>query len=178
MTTKFSAQRLVGRILPIALCALLVAGLAGCGFYSLTGATIPAHITTIAVPLAEDRSVGAPPGLDQRLTDLLIDRFAGRTRLALVANENDADVVLYAQISRYGSQPVAVTGGEVAALNRITISVDIRYVDRVEDRERLARTFAQNESYSATDLAQEAPTAERVLALIADDVFTAATSDW
>jgi hypothetical protein len=160
-----------------ALLALLLAT-PGCWYYSLTGATIPAHITTIAVPLVVDRSVGAPAGLDQRLTELLIDRFAGRTRLTLVSDENAADAVLYAEISRYATQPVAVTGGEVAALNRVTISVDIRYMDRVEDRERLARAFSQNDTYNATDLALAVTTADRVLSQIADDVFTAATSDW
>jgi hypothetical protein len=150
----------------------------GCWYYSLTGASIPTHLTTVAIPLADDRSVGSPAGLEQRLTDLLIDRFAGRTRLNLVAEEQDADAVVFAEIERYSNEPAAVTGGEVAALNRVTISVRIRYVDRVEDRQRLEASFSQRETYDATRVDDELATAERVLAQIADDIFTAATSDW
>lgn len=162
----------------LALAAGALGVLAGCGFYSLTGATIPAHIRTVAIPLAEDRSVGGPAGLEQRLTDLLIDRFAGRTRLTLVPDENDADAVIYAEIERYSNEPAGVTGDEVAALNRITISVRIRYHDRVEDRDRLTQSFTQRDTYDASRIDDELPTAERVLTLIADDIFTAATSDW
>jgi hypothetical protein len=56
--------------------------------------------------------------------------------------------------------------------------VRIRYVDRVEDRERLGRSFSQRDTYDATRVDDELATAERVLAQIADDIFTAATSDW
>jgi hypothetical protein len=155
---------------------LLPAG--GCGLYSFTGATIPAHIQTIAIPPVDDRSVGAPAGLDQRLTELLIDRFAGRTRLSLVSDEEAADAVLFAEIDRYGNEPAAVTGGEVAALNRVTVSVRVRYMDRVQDRERLARSFSQRETYDAASIDLELTTAEEVLIRLADDIFTAATSDW
>lgn len=150
----------------------------GCGPYSFTGATIPAHIQTIAILPVDDRSVGAPAGLDQRLTELLIDRFVGRTRLSLVADEESADALLVAEIDRYGNEPAAVTGGEVAALNRVTVSVRVRYMDRVEDRERMARSFSQRETYDARQIDQELTTAEEVLTRLADDIFTAATSDW
>jgi hypothetical protein len=162
-----------------ALAALvLLAGLGGCGFYSLTGATVPAHLETVAIPLAEDRTVGAPAGLDQRLTDLLVDRFTGRTRLVLVPDETAADAVLLATIERYTNEPAAVTGQEVAALNRVSITVHLRYVDRVQERDRLSRPFSGREDYDATRIDLEASTAQLALEQIADDIFTAATSDW
>lgn len=162
----------------IILIVFLTIGFAGCGYYSFTGATIPAHLETIAIPLVEDRSIGGPAGLNQQLTDLLIDRFAGRTRLTLVPDEEQADAVLYVEITRYGNDPTAVTGQEVAALNRVSIGIQVRYVDQVEDEERLVRSFSQSETYDALQIDEELPTAELVLINLADDVFTAATSDW
>jgi hypothetical protein len=162
----------------VAMLLAVAVAAAGCGYYSLTGASIPSHIQTIAIPLAEDRTVGAPAGLDQRLTDFLIDRFTGRTRLVLVQDENDADAVLTAVIERYTTQPAAVTGQEVAALNRINLSVRVEYRDRVEDRERLARVFTGREDYDATQVDREPLAAETALRQIAEDIFTAATSDW
>lgn len=162
----------------ITLAVFVAIGFAGCGYYSFTGATIPSHLETIAIPLVEDRSVGGPAGLNQQLTDLLIDRFVGRTRLTLVSEEEQADAVLYVEIMRYDNDPAGVTGGEVAALNRVSVSIQVRYVDRVQDEERLARSFSQNETYDAIQIDLELPTAEIVLINLADDVFTAATSDW
>lgn len=151
---------------------------AGCGIYSFTGAVIPPHQQTIAIPFVEDQALGAPPELAQRLTELLTDRFTGRTRLVLVADEADADVVLSVAIDRYTSVPTAVTGQEVAARNRVTVGARVQYLDRVEERTRLERTFSVNEDYNAAQLDQETPAALLALEQLAENIFTAATSDW
>lgn len=157
-----------------ALCLLA----SGCWFYSFTGGSIPEHVRTVAIPLAEDRSIGGVPNMDQVLTDFLIERFVQQTRLALEPDESAADALLDVTIERYQNQPAAVTGDEVAALNRVTIAVRVRYHDRVEDRERLARSFSNYADYDAADIALEEETAAAVLEQLAADIFTAATSDW
>ncbi|MDX1420130.1 MAG: LPS assembly lipoprotein LptE [Rubricoccaceae bacterium] len=151
----------------------------GCGLYSFTGATIPDHLQTVAVPLAEVRAQGAVPGLDQALTDALVQRFADQTRLALATDEADADAVVRAVVERYAITPVAVTADELASLNRVTVAVGIVYVDRVEDEERLARSFSASEDYDpAEGPAAEAEAVAALVVQLADEVFTAATSDW
>ena len=47
-----------------------------------------------------------------------------------------------------------------------------------ENEERLARSFTASEQYDATQIELEEETAVAVLRQIADDAFTAATSDW
>ncbi len=152
---------------------------AGCGIYSFTGASIPEHLRTVAVPLAEVRAQGAAVDLDRQLTDALIERFADRTRLSLEPNEDEADAVLRATIQRYSITPVAVTGDEIASLNRVTLVVDILYRDRVQDEDRLRRTFTASADYvPAEGAAGEAEAATLAVGQIAGDVFTAATSNW
>lgn len=163
---------------PAPLLAALCALLAGCGYYSFTGASIPEHLDTVAVPLVEDQSLGGVPAMDQALTDLLVERFVRQTRLVLEPDEGQADAVLAARIESYRTEPVAVTGDEVAALNRVTIRVAVRYLDRVEDAVRLERTFSGSAEYAAADLELEEAAVAEALREIADDVFTAATSDW
>lgn len=161
------------------LLATLLAG-PGCAYYSFTGATIPSHLSTIAVPLAEDRSVSTVTGLDEQLTSLLVDRFVSQTRLSLEPSDSEADAVLTVSIDRYQNQPSSVGGDERASRNRVTISVTVTYRDQVEDREVMRRTFSGFEEYNALDPDQEAEAnaAAEALIKIADDVFTAATSDW
>ncbi|MEM0963350.1 MAG: LPS assembly lipoprotein LptE [Bacteroidota bacterium] len=159
--------------------ALLAWGLAACGIYSFSGATIPDRLQTVAVPLVEDRSTGGPPGLDRILTDALVDRFADRSRLALEPDEADADAVVRATIERYTVAPAAVTSENAAALNRVTLSVRVVVADQVEDGDLLSRSFSASEDTEpAAGLAGEADAATLALEQIARDAFTAATSDW
>ena len=159
--------------------------LAGCGVYSFSGASIPDRLQTVAVPLAELRAAGGPPALDQLLTEALVDRFADRSRLSLEPDEAEADAVVRAVIERYSVTPVAVTGENVAALNRVTVAVRVVVEDRVGDEadgtpgELLARTFSASSDFDpAAGLAGEADAVAEAIAQIARDAFTAATSDW
>lgn len=151
----------------------------GCAYYSFTGAALPEHLNTVAVPLVEDRAPGAVPDLDRALTDALIDRFADRTRLRLEPDDGSADLVVRATIERYQVDPVAVTGQERAALNRLTVALAVQAEDRVRSQDRVRRTFTASADYDpAAGPAGEAEAAARVVERLADDVFTAASSDW
>ncbi len=153
--------------------------LSGCAYYSFTGAVIPEHIRTIAIPLFEDRSQSTLSDLDQELTSLLIDRFVYQTRLSLASSPEDADVVLEGALERYLNQPAAVSGQEQATLNRVTITVFARYYDRIKQKEYFARSFTSFGEYDPVDgLDGEIAAARQALENIATDIFNAATSDW
>ena len=108
-----------------------------------------------------------------------MSRFADRTRLSLEPNEVDADAVVRATIEQYAIAPAAVTGDNVAALNRVSIGVRVVVYDRTADEDLLNRAFSAAEDYAPSDgLAGEADAAAAVLEQIARDAFTAATSDW
>ena len=153
--------------------------LPGCGYYSFSGASIPAHLTSIAIPLAEDNSLSPLTVLDEELTELLIDRFVRQTRLVLAAEEEEADIVLTSLISRYTNAPTAVSGQEKAQFNRVTITISARYHNRVDD-DVLERTFSNFDDYDPLEGGLEAEENAALAALenIADDLFTAATSNW
>ncbi len=172
-------RRLPARRYGLAL-LLMLGTLGGCGYYSFTGATIPSNLNTIAIPLVEDRSLSPLTTLDERLTEALINRFVRQTRLSLQTNEDEADAVLTVSIDRYQNAPTAVTGDERATRNRVTLTVSVRYFDRTQDRELLRRSFSSFEDYDplAGGLEAEEQAAEAALENIADDIFTAATSNW
>lgn len=154
--------------------------LAGCGYYSFTGATIPSSLNTVAIPLVEDNSLSTVTGLDEQMTQLLVQRFVNQTRLSLEQNEADADAVVSARIQRYQNAPTSVGGDEVATRNRVTVTVAVVYTDQVNDEVLLERTFTGFEEYDPVEdgLDGERAAAEAALQNIADDIFTAATSNW
>ncbi len=153
--------------------------LQSCSYYSFSGVSIPSHLSTIAIPLAEDQSIGPLTLLDESLTELMIERFVRQTRLTLVEDETEADLLLTAQITRYTNAPTSVTGQERAQYNRVSISVAAQYVNQVDD-DALQRTFSGFDDYDALEGGLEAEESAALAALenIADDLFTAATSNW
>jgi hypothetical protein len=160
---------------------LLLVSAAGCGAYSFTGSTIPEHVETIAIPIFEDRTRSGIPNLSDTVTELLIDRFVNQTRLRLASNENDADTILSGSVVGYRNQPAAVGGEEEATINRVNITVSARYYDRVKDTEMVReRSFTAFGEYDpvADGISGESDAAETALSQIADDLFTAATSNW
>lgn len=150
----------------------------GCAYYSFTGASIPQHIQTVAIPLVDDATSNSITDLGGLLTQRLVERFVGQTRLQLAQNEAQADALLTGQILQYSIQPSAVGGQNTATLNRLSISVTATYTDREEGREVFQRSFSSSIEYDPTDLASEEEAAGEILDNIADDIFTAATSNW
>lgn len=160
--------------------ALLALPLSGCGFYSFTGASVPEHLNTIAIPLVENNTTSPLTNLSDVLTQEMIDRFVGLTKLRLQPVEEEADVVLTARLQQYTNQPASVSANDRAALNRVSITVNVRYYDRVKDTELLSRSFTGSAEYDplVAGLAGEEQAAQIALENVADDIFTAATSNW
>lgn len=151
---------------------------AGCGYYSFTGASIPEHLGTVAIPLAEDATSNPIPDLGGLLTERLVQRFVRQTRLELETDETRADAVLSVEIRQYSVRPAAVGGEYRAALNQLAITVSARYADRVEEREIFERSFSASFEYDPSDFTGEEDAAAEALDDISDDIFQAATSDW
>jgi hypothetical protein len=156
------------------------ASLPACTVYSFSGASIPSHLETIAIPIIQDNTASPVDRMGTDLTDLLTNRFVDRTRLSLTTNDSDADALLTARIQRYTNRPTGVSGDERATTNEVTIEVQVRYVDQAEDEEILNQTFTGQSSYNPAEagLTGEQQAAQNALENVADDIFSSATSTW
>lgn len=164
------------------LCAAVLmlasASVSACGYYSFSGATIPEHLGTISIPIVNDNTISTLTGLNDEMTDLLVDRFVRQTRLSLESDVEQADALLEVTLSQYRNVPTSVSGDEQATRNRVTISARALYTDRTTDETLLDQTFSSFEEYDPFAPAQEEVAASTALEKIADDIFTAATSNW
>ena len=166
---------------PVLLVTVLLTGLlSGCAYYSFTGASIPSHLETIAIPLAEDNTSNPVTSLGRDLTNELTDLFVGRTRLSLNNNEPSADAVLTTRIMQYTNQPTGVSGDERATTNNVEIRIQVRYYDQVKDSTLVDQAFTGSANYDPTQtgLAGEREAARLALERAANDIFTTATSNW
>ena len=111
----------------------MISILQACGVYSFTGASIPPEAKTISIQQFINNAPLVQPVLSQRLTDALRDKFSSQTILSQVSANGDLTFEGY--ITDYNTQPVAITGDETAALNRLTISVKVSYSNRFDEKQ-------------------------------------------
>jgi len=146
--------------------------------YSFTGAPITAK--TISIDFFPNRARLVNPSLSQTLTDAFRDKFVNQTKLDLI--EGDADLHLEGEIVDYNTQPVAIQGNEQAALNRLTIVVQVRFTNNEPGKENdsFEQKFTGYEDYDASRSfsSVEEELDMIIIERIVTDVFNKAVVNW
>ncbi|MCA9785050.1 MAG: hypothetical protein KC488_00715, partial [Candidatus Cloacimonetes bacterium] len=130
---------------PATLRTFLLVGLvllAGCA-YSLKG-TLPPHLKTIAIPLVENRT--AESGIAETLTDLLTDRFLADGLLSVSALDG-ANSRLDSRLLAVTEKVEQFTDQDQVTGIRVTLKVEVAFVDLVEDKELWKTTFNEWGTY-------------------------------
>ena len=161
--------------------AVLVLALAwicqGCGIYSFSGASIPAEAKTVSVDYFPNHAQLVNPLLSDNLTTALRDAMTNQTTLDMV--ESGGDLAFEGEITDYKTSPAAISG-QTAAMNRLTITVKVRFSNRIDDTKDFEQSFSRYEDYpSDQDLnsVQESLTATIVEQLV-EDIFNKALVNW
>jgi len=145
--------------------------------YSTTGATPPGN--TFSVQYVENQANIVEPGLSQTVTDALKDYIQSNSRLVLV-NQN-ADNDFEAVITGYDpTTPATVVAGDVAAQNKFTITVKVKYTCNVNPEMDFESSFTWYKLYNVDDgferIKDEYTT--EILNLILDDIYKRAFVNW
>jgi len=166
------------RKIQIVIVFLMLITSTACVSYSFTGAPITAK--TISIDFFPNKARLVNPSLSQVITDGFRDRFVNQTKMDLV--EGDADMHLEGEIIDYRTNPVAIQGNETAALNRLTITVKVRFTNNEPDKENdsFDQSFSGYEDYDASQsfAAVEDQLVEIITERIITDVFNKAVVNW
>ncbi|MBR1514127.1 MAG: LptE family protein [Bacteroidales bacterium] len=149
-----------------------------CGIYSFSGASIPAEAKTVSVDYFPNHAQLVNPTLSNNFTNALRDAMTNQTTLDMV--ETGGDLAFEGEISDYKTMPVAITSGQTAAMNRLTVTVKVRFSNRIDDTKDFEQSFSRYEDYpSDQDLnsVQESLTATIIEALV-EDIFNKALVNW
>jgi hypothetical protein len=150
----------------------------GCCFYSFTGASVPDHLQTIAIPIADDRSGSGEYGLRELFTNELTQKFIEDNNLNITDRTN-ANSVLECVISSYNDAPAVVRSGEIVESRRITISVSVVFRDLVKRRTIYERTFSSYGDYpSGGSIDQRREAIQTAVDLLTDDILLDTVSGW
>lgn len=158
---------------------LIVAfALTGCGVYSFTGASVPPEAKTVSVQYFPNNANLVYPMLSSMLTNTLRDYFMNQTTLSEIAN--NGDLAIEGEIVGYETAPTAITGDQTAALNRLTITVNVRFFNRFDETKNFEQKFSQYEDYpSSQDLNSVQETlSNTIVEKLCEDIFNKAVVNW
>ena len=152
--------------------------LSACGIYSFSGTSIQPDVNSITINLFEYRAMRVNPSLSNDLTEAIRNQFRRMTRLEQV--EMDGDMELSGEITGYDIAAAAVTADEVAARNKLTVTVKVTFTDKKhpeEDFDKSFSSYAEYDSSSTLDAVESSLCAEIIEKLV-EDIFNAAVAQW
>ncbi len=121
---------------------------AGCKVnYSFTG-TNTGDAQTITIHTFPNRAPLAPPTYSQVFSESLKEDFLRQTKLDLVAQNGDLEIS--GSIVGYTTNPIAVTGEETTAMNRLKVTVKVKFVNHLDPTQSFEREFSKFEDYSSS----------------------------
>lgn len=159
--------------------AALLFFLWGCKAHvSLSEATIPPEAKTISVGFFTNNTTLGAPSLSQRFTEKMRDVVSQQTNLALI--KQNGDLQFEGSITDYNITPVAVQSTDQAAANRLTITVQVKYVNRFDAQKNFDQPFTRFADFSSTETisSKEAELVAEIYRQISEDVFNKAFNNW
>lgn len=159
----------------------MVAGLmlCGCGIYSFSGTSIQPDVNSVTINYFEYKAPKVNPSLSNDITEALRTQFRKMTRLEQV--EMDGDLELTGQITGYDVQAAAITANEVAARNKLTVSVKLTYENRKHPEENFEnKSFSAYSEYDSSNSLEsvESTLCAEIIDKIIEDIFNATVAQW
>ena len=149
----------------------------GCS-YSFTGASISPSVKSISVSYLPNNSILVQPTLSRKLTETIRDKFTSQSNLNLVSSNGDLNIA--GEITGYTTEPVAISGEQQSQLQRLKITVNIRFTNKLDPKQDFETSFSRYQDYDSRKRLSEVE--ESLIDLINDelaqDVFNKAVVNW
>ena len=145
---------------------------------SLTGASIDENIQTATIEIFENQAPLTNPNFPRIITEGLRTKFIQQTRLKVI-NEG-GDVNFRGAVTGYATTPVAVSGTETAALTRLTITVAVEYINKLDENKNFNQSFSRYADFDQTQNLNQVEDAlmNEISNQLVQDIFNRAFLDW
>jgi hypothetical protein len=148
------------------------------GGYSFTGTSISPDVKSVSIAYINNMAPIVYPSLSNTLTEALKDKFTRNTRLDLINEEGDLQ--FEGEVTNYDVTSMGVQANEVAATNRLTITVKIRFTNNLDEKQSYDKSFSAYEEFPSSeqlDAVQDQLVSAIVEKLI-EDIFNNAVANW
>lgn len=173
-------NKIKGKFLAYIFGTLLIFTIQGCGVkYSLGGGTIPENMKTYSIEIFENISPFVSATLSQTFTEGLKERIRTQSKLSQV--NQDGDAIFSGVITNYAITPAAVEAGtDLAALNRLSITVKVKYVNRKDEtgESDFEESFTQFKEFRGEVSRQEMTLNQDIVKMLTEDIFNRAFNNW
>jgi hypothetical protein len=154
--------------------------LGGCRFvnYSFVGGSLDPKIKTISIQYFQNNAPIVQPSLSQSFTESLRDKFSSQTKLTSVSRGGDLNIE--GSITGYSTQPIAIQGDETAAMNRLTITVNVKFSNKLDDKQDFDQSFSRYADYLSTlsISSVEESLIKEINEQLVEDIFNKAVVNW
>lgn len=159
---------------------LLTLLLAGCSIkYSLNGASIDyTKIKTVSIADFQNLAPTVYPPLAQRFTEDLKDRFQRQTRLRDIPTNGDLSIE--GEIVGYDLSAEAVQENAFAAKTRLTLRVNVRFTNKVNEEESFEREFTSFGTFDSSQMFVDVQDqlCQELTKDIINQIFNATVENW
>lgn len=159
---------------------LLMLLLAGCSVkYSLNGASIDyTKIKTVSITDFQNLAPTVYPPLAQRFTEDLKDRFQRQTRLRDIPTNGDLSIE--GEIVGYDLSAEAVQENAFAAKTRLTLRINVRFTNKVNEEENFEREFTSFGTFDSSQMFVDVQDqlCEELTKDIINQIFNATVENW
>jgi len=146
--------------------------------YSFTGANISADVKTFSVYYFPNRARLVNPTLSTDFTEKLKEKMLRQT--SLKEETENGDLVFEGQITDYDVRPMAIQKEDLAAQNRLSITVRLKYTNNKDHEQDFDRSFSSYEDFSSSMSLNdvESSIVPEILEKLMDDIFNATIANW
>ena len=163
----------------ISLFAIWAIGFAACGTvrFNMSGADI-GNAKTCQINFFENRAEINYAPLSALVTDALKDKILSSTSLKMV--NSSADVMFEGEITGYNVQSQQITATGLAARDRLTITVKVRFSNELDPEKNYDRSFSRFQEYPGGESlsSYESQLVDDILAELMEDIFNEAFATW
>lgn len=144
----------------------------------MSGATIPPEAKTISVSYFANNTTLGGPSISQLFTEKLRDMVSSQTNLALM--KQNGDLQFEGSIIDYNIAPVAIQSGDQAALNRLTLTVKVKYSNKFDATKNFEQSFSRFSDFEAskTISSVENQLLTEINRQLTEDIFNKAFNNW
>lgn len=147
--------------------------------YKFNGASIDyTRIKTITIKDFPNQAPLVFPPLSQKFTEALKDLYTRQTRLQLV--NNNGDLELEGEITGYDLTPMAIKEDAYASQTKLTITVRVRYSNRITPEKDFEQSFFAYREFEATKMLQDVQDqlSKEIIDELVDQIYNATVADW
>ena len=149
-----------------------------CGVYSFSGISIPTEVKTVYVAYIKNKANLIEPNLSNNITEKLKTKCLNEA--GLIWQEINPDVSFFGEIKEYKIDPIAIQENETAAKNRLTISVEITYINNIDNSKNFNQLFSDYIDFNSDQnfYNEELELNNSVATNLIENIFNAAFLNW